>query len=346
MRELKKYMQWRITLLILSIILMLFIIIAAVIGPVYIPLDLVFKILCAKLPLCSDLIPKSWSQFQETIVIQIRLPRILTGVLVGGALGSAGAAMQGLFKNPMADPYIIGVSSGGALGAAIAMVFHLSLPTLPFLSFLGAISTALVVYSISKIDEKLPVATLLLSGIAIAAFLSAITSFLMYIAGESLHQIVFWLMGGLSTSDWDRVKIIIIPLISGIAMLSIYARDLNIMLLGDEEAQSLGVEVEKLKKLVIAISALLTGVAVSVSGIIGFVGLIVPHIVRLIAGPDHRILIPAAALLGGIFIVLADIIARTAASPAELPIGIITAFFGAPFFLYLLHKRKKVVLTW
>jgi iron complex transport system permease protein len=343
---LERYIEWRITLIFLFLILMLSIILAAVIGPVYIPFELVFKIICAKLPISSDLIAQSWSQVQETIIIQIRLPRILLGALVGAALASAGAAMQGLFKNPMADPYIIGISSGGALGAAIAIVFHLTLPTLPFISFLGSISAAFIVYNISKVDEKIPVATLLLSGIAIGAFLSAITSFLMYIAGESLHQIVFWLMGGLSSSDWDRIKIITAPLISGMVLLSIYARELNIMLLGDEEAQSLGVEVEKLKKLTIAISALLTGVAVSVSGIIGFVGLIIPHIIRLMLGPDHRILIPAAALMGGIFIVLADIIARTIIAPTELPIGIITAFFGAPFFIYLLQKRRKMVLTW
>lgn len=336
-------MRWRIILVFLFLVLILSTILATVIGPVEIPPDMVSRILLARLPFACDLIAKSWSQAQETIVIQIRLPRILLGVVVGAALASAGTAMQGLFKNPMADPYIIGISSGGALGAAIAIILHLGLLALPAMSFIGAISAAFLVYSISRVNEKVPVATLLLSGIAISAFLSAITSFLMYIGGESLHQIVFWLMGGLSTSDWDRVLVVAPPLIAGIAVLSVYARDLNIMLLGDEEAKSLGVEVEKLKKLAISLSALLAGVAVSVSGIIGFVGLIIPHIVRLMVGPDHRILIPASALMGSIFMVLTDTLARTIIAPAEIPVGIITAFFGAPFFIYLLQKRKGLV---
>ncbi len=331
------------TLILLSLILILSIVLATVIGPVEISPVLVSRIILAKLPFAGDLILKSWSQAEETIVIQIRLPRILLGVLVGAALATAGTAMQGLFKNPMADPYIIGISSGGALGAAIAVVLRMGLLALPAMAFFGAICAAFVVYSISRVNDRVPVAALLLSGIAVAAFLSAITSFLMYIAGESLHQIVFWLMGGLSTSAWDKVLIVAIPLAGGILMLSIYARELNIMLLGDEEAQGLGVEVEKFKKLSIALSALLAGVAVSVSGIIGFVGLIIPHIVRLIVGPDHRILIPASALTGGIFIVITDTLARTIIAPAEIPVGIITAFFGAPFFIYLLQKRKTQV---
>lgn len=346
MKLLDRYTRWRMTLFILSLILVLSIIAATVMGPVEISPLLVSKIILAKLPFAGDLTAKSWSQAQETIVIQIRLPRILLGVLVGASLASAGTAMQGLFKNPMADPYVIGISSGGALGAVIAIVLRLSLLALPVSSFIGALLAALLVYRISKVGDKVPVPTLLLSGIATAAFLSAITSFIMYIAGESLHQIIFWLMGGLSTSSWDKVIMVSLPLISGIVTLSIYARELNIMLLGDEEAQSLGVEVEKLKKISIAISALLAGVAVSISGIIGFVGLIIPHIVRLIVGPDHRILIPASALMGGIFIVLTDTLARTIISPAEIPVGIITAFFGAPFFVYLLQKRKRLISAW
>jgi iron complex transport system permease protein len=264
-------------------------------------------------------------------------------VLVGSALAVAGAAMQGLFKNPMADPYVIGISSGAAFGATISIVLGVGgVIFMPAMAFMGAISSAFLVYNIAKTDEGMQVETLLLSGIAVAIFFSALTSFSMYFAGENLHQIVFWIMGGLWARGWNHVAVAAIPISAGIIGIYAFARDLNVMQLGEESALTLGIDIESVKKILLALSALIAGVAVSVSGIIGFVGLIIPHMARIVVGPDHRILIPVSALSGAIFLIFADSVARTVLSPAELPVGIITAFFGAPFFIYLLRKRKRL----
>lgn len=327
----------------LAFILFFAIVIATAVGPVNIPSTTVAKILLSKLPLMDSLFSHSWSNVEESIILQIRLPRVLLGVLVGSALAVAGAAMQGLFKNPMADPYVIGISSGAAFGATIAVVLGVSgIFSVPLLAFIGAIFSAFLVYSIARTDGQMQIETLLLSGIAVAIFFSALTSFFMYVAGENLHQIVFWIMGGLWARSWDHVRVSFAPIIIGIMGIYVFARDLNVMQLGEESASHLGIETEQVKKILLALSSLIAGVAVSMSGIIGFVGLIIPHTVRLIVGPDYRILIPASALLGAIFLIFADSIARTVISPAELPVGIITAFFGAPFFIYLLRRRRRL----
>lgn len=327
----------------LAFILFFAIVIATAVGPVNIPSTTVAKILLSKLPLMDSLFSHSWSNVEESIILQIRLPRVLLGVLVGSALAVAGAAMQGLFKNPMADPYVIGISSGAAFGATIAVVLGVSgIFSVPLLAFIGAIFSAFLVYSIARTDGQMQIETLLLSGIAVAIFFSALTSFFMYVAGENLHQIVFWIMGGLWARSWDHVRVSFAPIIIGIMGIYVFARDLNVMQLGEESASHLGIETEQVKKILLALSSLIAGVAVSMSGIIGFVGLIIPHTVRLIVGPDYRILIPASALLGAIFLIFADSIARTIISPAELPVGIITAFFGAPFFIYLLRRRRRL----
>lgn len=282
---------------------------------------------------------------QDTIILQIRLPRVLLAALVGLGLAISGAVMQGLFRNPMADPYIIGISSGAALGAALSITlgglwglggFY----STPVMAFLGAIGASLLVYNIARVGGRVPVATLLLSGIAIASFLSALTSLIMYTAGESLHQIMFWVMGGLWGRSWRHILIAAPPILAGSTVLCLFSRDLNVMLLGDEEAYHLGVGVEKLKLILLGAASLVAGVAVSVSGVIGFVGLIVPHIMRILVGPDHRILLPSSALAGGAFLIWADALSRTVIAPTELPVGIVTALTGAPFFLYLLKKRR------
>ncbi len=310
----------------LVLILILSMLASTAIGPVSIPLKGVFTALT-----------NLNAQGTESIIIsQIRLPRIILAALVGSALAVAGAAMQGLFKNPMADPYVIGISSGAAFGASIAIVVHLSVPVF---AFLFAAGTAFLVYNIAKKNGRVPVETLLLSGIAVAAFFSAMTSLVMYLAGEDLHQIVFWLMGGLWGSDWGKVTVAAPFIFLGTIGIFVFSRDLNAMLLGEEHAQHLGIEVENVKKILLVLVSLITGIAVAVSGIIGFVGLIIPHIARLVVGPDHRILIPVSALIGAIFLVWADTLARTIISPTELPVGIITAFFGAPFFIYLLRRK-------
>lgn len=340
-----RFRQWKLTVFALTIFLFFAIVGATAIGPVSIHPAVVAKILLAKLPLMGGLFSHTWSNVEESIIIQIRLPRILLGVLVGSALAVAGAAMQGLFKNPMADPYVIGISSGAAFGATVSVVLGLSgIFSIPIMAFAGAIFSAFLVYNIAKTDGQMQTETLLLSGIAVAIFFSALTSFFMYIAGENLHQIVFWLMGGLWARGWSHVAVAFAPILIGILVIYAFARDLNVMQLGEESALTLGIEIEQVKKILLALSALIAGIAVSVSGIIGFVGLIIPHMVRIIVGPDHRILIPSSALAGAIFLILADSVARTVISPAELPVGIITAFFGAPFFIYLLRKRKTVAL--
>ncbi|WP_067048349.1 FecCD family ABC transporter permease [Methanofollis ethanolicus] len=271
------------------------------------------------------------------LLFDVRLPRVLAALLVGAGLAVAGTAMQGLFKNAMADPYIIGTSSGGALGAAIAIVFFAGMG-LPVFAFVGATASTILVFLISRRDGRVAVETLLLSGIAVSMFLSAILSFIMYLSGSSLHQIMFWLMGGFWNISWDNVWVALsIPL--GCLVLFVFARDLNVISLGEEDAVHLGVDVERLKVALLLLSSFITGIAVSVAGAIGFIGLITPHVMRLLVGPDHRILIPASMMAGAILLLWADTLARTL--PSEIPVGIVTSFFGAPFFIYLLRSRTR-----
>jgi len=279
-----------------------------------------------------------------TIIWQIRLPRVLLAFLVGASLSSAGAAFQGLLQNPLADPYTIGVSSGAALGATTAILL---LPAgvytmfiIPAFGFLGAMAALFSVYQLGRVSGRMPVVTVLLAGVVISSFFSALISLNMLFAGEQMRSIFFWLAGGLSMRGWLYVGLIAPCLILGLAVLIFFSRDLNLILLGEEEALSLGVEVERVKKAVLIAASLLTAGAVSVSGMIGFVGLIVPHAMRMLIGPDHRLLYPASVLGGGIFLVFADTFARTVLNPAELPVGIITAFIGAPFFMYLLRRHR------
>jgi len=325
----------RFVIIALIILLVLTIIITTAIGSTSIPPDIVAKILLYKFLY----IEKTWSVSHEVIINDIRLPRVLLGALVGAALGTAGCAMQGLLKNPMADPYIIGISSGAAVGASLAFVLLLPVQ---IVSFVFAAISIFVVYNISKVGGKVPVDTLLLSGIAVGSLLAAITSLIIYTAGVP-HQIIFWLMGGLWTADWEKVKISAVMVIFGVLMIYKQGWNLNVMLLGEEQASYLGIDIEHVKRYVLLFAALITASAVSVSGIIGFVGLIIPHIMRILTGPDHRILLPASALAGAIFLVSTDAIARVIMEPAELPVGIITALFGAPFFIYLLRKRRKSI---
>jgi len=284
-----------------------------------------------------------------TILWEIRLPRILLTALAGAALAISGACLQGIFQNPMADPYILGLSSGGALGAAIAITFGLDisllgLSSVPLFALVGAMATALAVLRLGQTNGKIRPETLLLAGIAVNAFLSAIVSFLMTLnmergtfGGNSLY---WWLMGGFYTANWVKVQSALPYVLVGALVILLYARDLNLLLMGEESALHLGVEVERAKKLLLLAASLTAAAAVSVSGIIGFVGLIAPHIIRLIVGPDHRRLLPSSALLGAIFLMVCDTLARTLLAPTEIPVGILTAFTGVPFFLYLLKRNR------
>ncbi len=331
-----KFVHWRMILASLLGVLCLSMVLTTAIGPVYIPPREILAVLGSKLGLSVD-----YSVPHEVIIFQIRLPRILLGLLVGLALATAGTTMQGLFKNPMADPYIIGIASGASVGAALSIMVLPSvfaLYTTPLLAFLGALVTIFTVYSIAKVGGKLPVDTLLLTGIAISLFLGAVLSFMMSVAGEALHTIFFWIMGGFWLANWMKVQITVLPVLLCFGVIYLFAKDLNAMLLGEESAQTLGINVEGAKRLLLVLSAFITAATVAFTGTIGFVGLIIPHITRILVGPDHRVLLPASAMMGGIFLMWTDALARLL---GELPVGILTAFFGAPFFIYLLKKRKR-----
>ena len=286
---------------------------------------------------------------EAVIVRSIRSPRVLLAVFVGALLALGGAVMQGFFQNPMADPYIIGVSSGAALGATLALAlsidfWFLGLHSVSVFAFAGALAVTFLVYAISLRGGRVPVTVLLLTGVAVGSLAAALTSFVMITSHESLHRILFWLMGSLSSRRWEHVQMIWPYAVIGIIVLQFYAKDLNMLLQGEESARYLGVDVERVKVVLLLIVALLTAAAVAVSGIIGFVGLVVPHIMRLIVGPDHRKLFPASILGGAILLVGADILARILIAPGEIPIGVITSVIGCPFFLFLLSRLKELAL--
>lgn len=336
---------------VLGILILVFIIIICTnFGATDISWSQTAKIIFSRLPIIGKYISlKGISDSSQIIILNLRLPRIILAALVGAGLSVVGTSFQSIFKNPMADPYVLGISSGAALGATITIIlgldanlFGMSLMTGN--AFLGAILTTLLVYNIARVGNKVPTITLLLSGIAISYLLSAIISILMIFHRDSIERIVMWTMGNLSAASWNQVGIltlIIIPCTLGICF---FSRELNMMLLGEESARNLGVEVDRVKKIILFISTLMVAGIVSFSGIIGFVGLIVPHMIRILFGSDHRRVIPLSAILGAIFLILCDTVARSIAPPAEIPVGIITSMLGVPFFLYLLYKSKKKVL--
>ncbi|HHV35635.1 MAG TPA: iron ABC transporter permease [Syntrophomonadaceae bacterium] len=281
----------------------------------------------------------------DAIIYKIRLPRVVLAVFVGAALAVAGASLQGLLRNPLAEPYTIGVASGAAVGAALVIIFAggglLGVVTLPIAAFLGALLTGILVYRLAVINGHLAVETLILAGVVMSSFMSAILSYLLTVAGQNLQQVIYWLMGSLGIRGSDYFIYTLPFLVGGIILLCFFGRDLNILTFGEEAAGQLGVPVERTKQFILLLATLLTGIAVSLAGTIGFVGLIVPHLVRLTLGPDHRVLLPVSAVGGGIFLIWADIVARVAVAPVELPVGVVTAFLGAPFFMYLLRTRKS-----
>ena len=285
------------------------------------------------------------SQGTIAIVRDVRLPRVLLGFLTGAALAVCGASYQGIFKNPMADPYILGISSGAALGASIGIVLHFSgslagLSGTTLLAFAGALLTVFLVYTISRSGKKVPISSLLLSGIAVNQSLSAFMSLIMLFNQQSMDQIMFWTMGSLNGKGWNQILTILPYVIVGIVLLMTSARELDIMLLGEDTAVPLGVNVEFVKKKVLIVSSIVTAAVVSATGIIGFVGLLVPHVVRLFTGPKHRVLMPVSLIFGGTFLILCDTAARSLITQ-EIPVGIITAACGGPFFLYLLWKSRR-----
>ena len=333
-----------------SFIFALFILATALVslslGPVNISASHVASIVLS--PLGLDFV--AFGRTEQLVIEQIRLPRIFVGALVGAALAVAGTTMQGLFRNPMADPGIIGVSAGGAVGAVVAIatgmtgLFFLALPTF---AFLGAAAASFLVYGIAAVGGRFSMATLLLAGVAVNAFLGAIVSAIIILLpnNEALREILFWLAGGLDSRSWEHVQIAAPLILFGIAITLAMARDLNLLMLGDDEARSMGVRVGLTRPILLAAAALATGAAVAVSGTIAFVGLVTPHMLRLVIGPDHRVLIPMSAAGGAVFVIVADTVARTIIQPAEFRVGILTAFVGAPFFILLLIKNRRQVYS-
>ena len=296
-------------------------------------------------------LPWEYDTRHEAVLMAIRLPRVLLAVLVGGGLAVSGAAMQGLFRNPLADPGLVGVSSGAALAAVAVIVLGATwLPglsrllgpfTLPLAAFAGGVGTTLLVYRVARVAGRTVVATLLLTGIAVNALAGAGTGLLTFVAtDEALRNITFWSLGSLSGATWSAVGVVATCIVPAVWLLTRGARALNVMLLGEMEAGHLGVRVERVKRLNVFLVGLSVGAAVAVTGIIGFVGLVVPHLVRLLVGPDHRYVLPGAVLSGAILLLGADLLSRTVVAPAELPIGIVTAALGAPFFLWLLMRQR------
>ena len=315
-------------------------------GSVNVPPVTVVEIVLSRLPLI-DITP-TWPDAWDTILWQLRLPRIALAALVGGALAASGAAYQGLFRNPLADPYLIGVASGAGLGATVVLVTGVSVSfygvsLLPAAAFVGALAAVTAAYLVAQQGEGLPLTNLILAGVAIASLAGAVTSLLMIRSDPDLRPVLSWLLGGFASAQWSHSAMVLLYLAPGMLLVVAYGRILNLLQLDESHALQLGVNVERTKVVLILAATLSTAAAVSFSGLIGFVGLVAPHSVRLLWGSDHRFLLPMSAIVGAAFLVLADLVARTITSPGELPVGVVTAFCGAPFFLYLLRRRARAV---
>lgn len=333
----------------LTCLLVLSIIVSLMMGAVSISPIQVLSILSNRLGL--SFLPDNYNDTQQIVLETIRAPRVVLGTFIGASLAISGATMQGFFRNPLADPALIGISSGAALAAVIIIVLgstyfsgfmlKFGFYALPIAAFLGGLATTSIIYFFSKGNGKTIVSTMLLVGIAINAIAGSATGLLTYIADDAqLRTLTFWSMGSVANGEWDNVLIILPLLLIPICLLPLYANALNAILLGESEAMHLGFNLERIKRQIIVLVAFSVGVSVSMTGIIGFVGLVVPHILRLFFGPDHRWLLPASALLGASLLLWADLFARTVVTPAELPIGIITSMIGGPFFLWILYRSK------
>lgn len=313
------------------------------VGPVGISLNGVLLELVDRLPLVS--VDSGLSEREATIVWSLRFPRVVLGLLVGSMLALSGAAYQGVFRNPLADPYLLGVAAGAGFGATIAIVSGVTsgegmLDPLPASAFVGALVAVALTYVLAGAGRSRATASLVLAGVAIAAFFTALQTFVQQRNADDIRPVFTWILGRLSTSGWDEV-VLLLPYAALTAVVILaHRRILDVMSVGDDEATHLGLNTPRTRLLVVVAASLGTGAAVAVSGLIGFVGIIVPHTIRLLWGASYRVVLPLSALLGGVFLVVADVIARTALSPAEVPIGVVTAFFGAPFFVALLRTRQ------
>ncbi len=281
--------------------------------------------------------------WQSPIFLNLRLPRVLMSVMVGAILSVCGAAYQSVFRNPLTDPYVLGVSSGASLGAAVAILLGLEAAMwgVGGMALVTALATVLLIYRIASIGNRMHTTTLLLTGVCLTLLISALISFLMVMNQEKMDAIIFWTMGSFGSSSWSDVLMLAPVAVAGIAVVLWHGRDLNLLLAGSEAARSMGVEVERVKRVLLLATTLMVAFAVSTCGVIGFVGLIVPHAVRLVAGPDNRKVVPYSLLCGALFVLVCDTLARYMLRPSELPVGSLTSLVGAPMFIYLLYKNKK-----
>lgn len=348
MDSFKKKKKQHLRIIILSFVSLIVLTIFSIsMGTVKVPFFEVVNIILSKVPFLNHLADNGTQNgIHETILLKIRIPRVLVCLLIGAGLSVSGTVYQGIFRNPMADPYVLGISSGAAFGATIAIITGMStlwggFGFVTVSAFISAIAVVFIVYKISSVGKKVPVTTLLLAGIAVNYFLLAAISFMMIFNRNQIEQIVFWTMGSVSTSEWQHLTILFPVVLAEIVIMCAYSKNLNILSLGEENAIGLGVEIEKVKRILILVSSITVAVCVSVAGIIGFIGLIIPHSVKLLLGSDHKLLIPCSALGGAIFLTICDLLARSLISPAEIPVGIVTSLFGAPYFLFLLVRNKK-----
>lgn len=345
MRSITAHPIW-ISLLLLALALVL----SVAVGSVFIPPAVMFELLSVKLSGAE--IPDGFQPF-AIILFTLRMPRTVLIALTGAALAGSGAAYQGLFRNPLADPYLIGVASGAGLGAIVAMSVRgqvtsampkLGLFAVPVAAFTGAMLTVFVVYQLARVGRSIPVTNLILAGVAVSSFATALTSFLMINSTGELRRALVWLLGGSTMSGWQPVVAQLPYIVLGLGTLLTMGHALNVMQVGDEQAQQLGLPVERVRLWVILAASLSTAAAVSFAGIIGFVGLIVPHVVRMLCGSDYRRILPLSILGGGILLLVADVAARVVMAPQELPVGIIMSLGGAPFFLWVLRRAKQTNL--
>ena len=341
----------QIVLLILCLILIAAVLAGVGIGAVQITPSQLGAILLDRLGIPHEF-SATYGQRETAVLLTIRMPRVILGLLIGAALGISGAAIQGLFRNPLAAPGLIGVSSGAGLAAVLVIVLGATLLegatqlfgryTLPLAAFLGGALTTLIIYRLSTVNGRTQVGTMLLAGVAINALAGAAIGFMTFIAtDEQLRSITFWNLGSLGGATWKSVSMVTPLILLPLILLPLLAKQLNALILGEAEAGHLGIHVETTKRMTVLLVALAVGASVSVAGAIGFIGLVVPHLLRLMVGPNHRVVLPGAALLGAIILLFADLLARTVAVPAEIPIGILTAVLGAPFFLCLLIKQRN-----
>ncbi len=325
-----------------SVLLLVTAVVALVQGPTHVSPGTVARVLLARV---THIRVGEWSAAAEQIVWQIRLPRVLLAGLVGGMLGVSGAAYQGVLRNPLADPYLIGVAAGAGLGATLVFVSPLNgewhgLTLVTPAAFLGAALAVSLAYALARVGTAGAGAGLILAGVAIAALCNAAMSFLFFANSTRLVTVFAWLMGGFNSSTWSRVWLLAAYSVPCLVAITVHARLLNVLLLDEEQARQLGVDVARVKLIVLGAASLAAAAAVSVSGLIGFIGLIVPHIARLLVGSDHRRVLPLALTGGAALLIGADLVARTALSPSEIPVGVVTALAGAPFFLYILRRRR------